>query len=118
VQAGQPQACLAEDRVCGVRGTGERDAELLVLDTRADGVMGVAIDLGRHPQQYLLVAGQRPEVGHLIERVDHDTPDAVAESRLEVLGGLGIAVQDEPPGGEPRGSGHRHPPTPPGGDPR
>ncbi len=61
--------------------------------------MGGGLDAGNHPDQAALAA----PVGHdafqsvdVVEVVDHDEPDAVRNRQLDLLIGLGVAVQDQP----------------------
>jgi hypothetical protein len=110
VQADEFQRRLldhAQDRLQGGAGR-EREAELLVLDAGRDLGVRVGVDAGRHPDHDLLaVRRQRAQLRDLVERVDDDPGDPVLQRGFQVLGGLHVAVHDDPLRREARGLGQR-----------
>ena len=63
-------------------------------------MVGVAGDAGSHPDQHPLpraALGREPlEPLEVVERVEHDVPDARLERLAQLLLGLGVAVQVDP----------------------
>ena len=82
----------------------DRHAELRVLLSGADELVGVRLDAGSDPHQDCLgrvssgrVLGKAVKV---VKPVHHDAADAGFQRERELRVGLVVPVQDEPPGGD------------------
>ncbi len=95
------------DPAHGLQRVLDRHPELLPRDPGRDRPVRAGLHVGRHPHQHPLPGRrQRRDPVDLVDRVDHDPPHAPADGRLQVVGRLRVAVQQDPLTGEPRGARH------------
>ena len=94
---------------CSASAAGQPEAELGVVLTGADELVGVGLDPGGDAQEDLR---HRQALGHqglepvqLVEGVDDDPADALGQGSTQLVGALVVAVQHQTVGGHARGAG-------------